>query len=75
MSKDIEMWLTNEQIGITITKFSMELKKYCTIQKYKNIESKVKKLGGKAKRGWSGIKSISNDADSVDEKQSGLDAK
>lgn len=74
LSKDIEMWLTNEQIGITITKFSMELKKYCTIQKYKNIESKVKKLGGKAKRGWYGIKSINND-DSDDEEPSGLDAK
>ena len=52
----------------------MELKKYCTIQKYKNIESKVKKLGGKAKRGWYGIKSINND-DSDDEEPSGLDAK
>ena len=75
LSKDIEMWLTNEKIGITMTKFSMELKKYCKLKKYENIESKVKKLGGKAKQVWIGIKSINNDNDSDDdEPKTGLDA-
>ena len=41
----------------------MELKKYCSIQKYNNVESKVKKLYGKAVRGWFGIKKIIDDED------------
>ena len=46
------------------------------IKKYQNIESKVKKLGGKAKRGWTGIKLINDDSDDDDdEPKSGLDAK
>jgi hypothetical protein len=49
-------------IGL-ITKFTMELKKYCSIQKYNNVESKVKKLYGKAVRGWFGIKKIIDDED------------
>ena len=42
-SRDIEAWLKDENIGITIKKFSMELKKYCQINKLDNIESKAKK--------------------------------
>ena len=57
-SKDIEIWLKEENIGITITKFSMELKKYCKIKKYINIESKTKKVSGRCMKAWIGIKRI-----------------
>lgn len=74
LSKDIEMWLTNEKIGITMTKFSMELKKYCMLKKYQNVKSKDKKVGGKCKQAWFGIKSINDDDSDDDEPKSGLDA-
>ena len=50
----------------------MELKKYCSIKKYNNVESKVKKLCGIAVRGWFGIKKITDD-DDEDEPKSALD--
>ena len=72
ISKDIEEWLNTEKIGITITKFSMELKKYCKLKKYNNIESKVKKISGKSKQAWIGIKKLI-DEDDEDEPKSALD--
>ena len=42
-SSEIDLWLTNDKIGLTITKLSMELKKYCKIKGFTNIESKDKK--------------------------------
>ena len=72
LSKDIECWLINNKIGITMTKFSMELKKYLKLKNYNNVESKVKKLSGKAKQAWIGIKrNIEEDED--DEPKSALD--
>ena len=67
MSKEIEDWLIKEKIGITMTKFTMELKKYCKLKKYSNVESKAKKFAGKSKVVWLGIKT--ND----DENVNGLD--
>ena len=58
VSKEIEMWLKEANITISMTKFSMELKKYCKIKQYKNIESKIKKFNGKCKQSWIGIKQI-----------------
>ena len=49
----------------------MELKKYCSIKKYNNVESKDKKIAGKAKKSWIGIKKIIDDED--DEQKSALD--
>ena len=65
-SKDIENWLVGNKIGLTPTKFAMELKKYCTIKKYKNIESKNKKSNGKVLKAWFGIKTVDNDSDDDD---------
>ncbi len=56
VSKEIEMWLKEANITISMTKFSMELKKYCKIKQYINIESKIKKVNGKCKQSWIGIK-------------------
>ena len=49
----------------------MELKKYCGIKKYNNIETKKKKIAGKAINVWLGIKKIIDDED--DEQKSALD--
>jgi len=67
-SKDIEAWIFNEKIGITITKFTMELKKYCKLKHFDNVESKNKKIGGKVPKVWIGINKIGDDDD--DEKTS-----
>ena len=66
ISKDIENWIIDEKIGITMTKFSMELKKYCKLKKYNNIESKVKKVSGKSKQSWIGITKIIDDDNDED---------
>ena len=60
-SRDIEAWLKDENIGITMKKFSMELKKYCQINKLNNVESKAKKISNKTVQVWMGIKAIESD--------------
>ena len=54
-----------------MTKFAIELKKYCSIKKFSNVEVKVKKIASKAVRVWLGIKIIIDDDEL---KASGLDA-
>ncbi len=44
-----------------MTKFSMELKKFCTIRKYVNVQSKVKKVLGKTPQVWIGIRPRTDD--------------
>ena len=50
LSAYIELWLKDNNMNITIKKFAMELKKYCSIHKYGNVESKGKKLNKKNKQ-------------------------
>jgi len=58
LSEDIQSWLDNKKLGITITKFGKELNKYALLNKFENVESKNKKVNGKVKKAWYGIKSI-----------------
>ena len=62
-SSDFELWLKESKITISVTKFTMELKKYCKIKKYNNVESKNKKLNKKCLKVWIGIKKINDDDD------------
>ena len=62
-SKDIEEWLVEKQLGITMKKFGMEMKKLCIIRKYENVKNEVKKIGGKPIRVWFGIKIPTYDDD------------
>ena len=39
-------------------KFGMEITKYATINKYTNVYSKDKKINGKSKRCWFGVKKV-----------------
>ena len=71
LSKDIESWLINNKIGLTMTKFTMELKKYCKLNKLDNIESKDKKINGRVIKAWLGIKKI--DLDDEDDEKTSLD--
>jgi hypothetical protein len=62
-NRDIELWLKTEKFNLSVVKFSIDLKKYCTICGFNNVESKIKKVGGKCVRGWIGIKLKDSDDD------------
>ena len=55
-SRDIEEWIKEEKLGITMTKFAIELKKYIAMKGITNVVNKQKKLDGKGVMCWIGIK-------------------
>ena len=57
-SSVIQEWLNKQKLGISMMKFSVELKKYLMINKIENVYSKDKKIGGKTSKCWFGIKEI-----------------
>lgn len=57
-SEEIQSWIDEKKLGITFTKFGMEMNKYCKINKLENIYKIQKKLQGKNKKVWQGIKMI-----------------
>lgn len=59
-SSDIQTWLENKKLGITITKFGIEMNKYAILNKLENTKSIQKKIAGKVMKVWSGIK-MNND--------------
>ena len=70
-SADIDLWIKENKLNISITKFSMELKKYCSIKKFSNIESKNKKMAGKVLKVWVGINKFGDDDEN--DNKNGLD--
>lgn len=58
-SGDIQLWLNEQDLGISITKLAITLKKHVSIHKLDNICKKVKKINGKSYNVWVGIKRIS----------------
>jgi phage/plasmid-associated DNA primase len=64
-SSDIEYWLTQQKLGVSMTKFTGELKKYITIHKL-DIHNNRKKIGGKLYMCWFGIKRIVETAEDDD---------
>lgn len=58
VSEDLQKWLEEKKLGISMTKFGIELNKYCKIHKLENVYSKQKKVKGKVKQVWYGIKTI-----------------
>lgn len=57
-SNDVKFWLERKKFGISMEKFSKELKKYCSINHFENVFSKQKKIGGKNFQIWSGVNII-----------------
>lgn len=62
-SNNIQTWLECQKLGISFKKFSIELKKYITINKYEFVESKNKKLNGRVSKVWTGIKYIDDETE------------
>lgn len=58
-SSDIQTWLDNKKLGITITKFGIEMNKYVALNKLDNVKSIQKKVAGKGMKVWCGIKMTS----------------
>ena len=70
-SNEMETWVKSEKLNLSFTKFIIELKKYCKIKNYTNIESKNKRFGGKVIKIWTGIKKIVDDSDDEDDEEKG----
>jgi hypothetical protein len=61
LSSDIQKWLTDEKKAVSITKFGMEMHRYTAIKKLENVMTKAKKIEGKTKQVWIGIKIAEED--------------
>lgn len=55
-SKYIEEWIKENNLGITMTKFGMELKKYAKMKNMTYVENNYKKIDGKTIKCWFGVK-------------------
>jgi phage/plasmid-associated DNA primase len=60
-------WIKAQKLNISINKLTRDIKKYCEKNKLTNIHSKLKKISGKPKQVWIGIKSIDDDDDIPDD--------
>lgn len=59
LSSDIQLWLENGKLGITMKKFGMEINQYCLKKKLTNVDVIKKFVNGRSIRVWIGIKIIS----------------
>ena len=59
-SSEISEWITQQVLGITVQKFTNELKKHCILKKISNVKSKLKKLNGRPVTVWVGLKRIND---------------
>jgi hypothetical protein len=60
LSREIQDWINEKKIGITMKKFGIEMKKYIISNNLKNVRNDVKKVCGISKNVWVGIKYVSN---------------
>ena len=56
ISKNIEKWICEKNLGISPNLFTRELKQYCKEHLFDLVTSKVKKVCGKNHQVWFGIK-------------------
>jgi hypothetical protein len=59
ISSEIQEWLEEKKIGITMKKFGMEIKRYILKNNLRNVRSDVKRICGINKNIWIGIKYLS----------------
>lgn len=60
-SKDIEFWLKHGGFKVSTTKFGLEMNKYAKLHKQENVYSKDKKISGKTRKVWYGLKIYQTD--------------
>lgn len=54
----IQEWIKINKLNISMTKLGRDLNKYCEIKKFINVNNGYKKINGKTKTVWYGIKKI-----------------
>jgi phage/plasmid-associated DNA primase len=57
-SSEIEEWLKNKNLGISMKRFAKDMKLHCVQKHYKNVMSKQKKAGGLNRWSWFGIRRL-----------------
>ena len=57
-SSEISEWITQQVLGITVQKFTNELKKHCILNSFSKVQSKMKKINGRAVKAWFGVKRL-----------------
>ena len=67
LSSKIESWIETQKLGISMTKFGVDMNKYVKINDLKNVLVKDKKINGKTKKVWFGIREIQFVADKNEE--------
>ena len=55
-SKDIQEWIEGKGLGISMTKFGMEMKKYVVIHNHDKVKTDKEKICGKTENCWFGVK-------------------
>jgi hypothetical protein len=58
-SKYMKNWLADKKVGISPEKFAKDLKKYCVRNGMDKVINKVKKINGKNRQCWFGMKPFS----------------
>lgn len=64
-SEKIEAWIDAGKLGISMKCLAKDIKKYCIIKQYANVENKYKKIDGKTRKAWIGIREMIDVADEV----------
>ena len=57
-SSEINEWIIEQDLGITVQKFTNELKKHCILNNFTNVKNKVKKDNGRTFHVWYGVKNM-----------------
>ena len=55
----LQEWIKQNKLNISMTKLGRDINKYVTLKKYENVKSVPKKIEGKTRQVWTGIKEIS----------------
>tara|TARA_R110000868_G_scaffold185862_2_gene427899 strand:+ start:2617 stop:5163 length:2547 start_codon:yes stop_codon:yes gene_type:complete len=62
-SARIQEWIKQKKLNISITKLGRDINKYAALKKYDNVKSIQKKIEGKTRHIWTGIKEINDSYD------------
>lgn len=63
LSTQIEEWLKIKNTGISMKRFAMDMKLHCVQKNLKNVSNRQKKVGGKNRQVWIGIKTFMDECD------------
>jgi phage/plasmid-associated DNA primase len=67
LSSTIEQWLKDSSLGVTTTKFGMEMKRYAEVNKLTHVVSKQKKVNKRNVQVWIGIREFKDETEEVKE--------